>query len=91
MRFWEQRWVDVAPSTHVFEIARVEARIAEIVRAYLTGRAREQILADLSRLFVSELGDWTAGWSWAVSSGGPVRHSAAPATASSRLGSPTPR
>jgi hypothetical protein len=71
---WELRWVDVAPSTHVLDVARVESRIAETVRAHASGRERERIVMELGRLFVSELGDWTAGWSWAVSSGGPVRH-----------------
>ena len=71
MHIWELRWIDVAPSTHVFEVARVESRIAEIVRTHAGDRDR--ISMELGRLFVSELGDWTTGWSWAASSGGPVR------------------
>lgn len=74
MYVWEQRWSDVAPSTYVFELARVETRIADIVRAHAAGRNRDQILGELGRLFVSTFGDWTTGWSWAVSNGGPVRH-----------------
>lgn len=74
MYAWELRWLDIAPDTHVFDIALVEAQIEQIVRDEAEGEhARQRIVIAIDELVRRTYGEWAGSWIWAASSGGPVR------------------